>query len=159
MMNFPDSIFAEAAAFEADGVQSISAGATFGGGFREGKNVAGNRRPAPDKCMRTDTNKVVHRAQRADRRPIFDDDVATQCGSVGHDYMISDCAIVSNVRVSHDEVVAADAGESSALYGATIDGDEFANKVVVADFKARGLAVIADILWRESDGRKREEMI
>src|SRR5437588_4947000 len=129
MMNFADAFFAEAAALEAYGIQSISAGATFGGGFREGKNVAGNCRPATNKCVSADAHEVVHRAQRAHCGPILDDDMATQGRRVGHDYMISDYAVVSDVGVGHDQVVAADAGEPSAFGGAAIDGDEFADHV------------------------------
>jgi hypothetical protein len=66
---------------------------------------------------------------------------------------------VSDVGVSHDEVVAADAGEASAFDGAAIDGDEFADDIVVADFKSRGFAVVADVLRREADGRERKEVI
>ena len=64
-----------------------------------------------------------------------------------------------DVGVGHDEVVAAEASQASAFDGAAIDGDEFADDVVVPDFKARGLAVVADILRREADGRKRKEVI
>ena len=85
--------------------------------------------------------------------------MAAQGRGIRHDYVIADRAIVGDVRVSHDEVVAADAGETSAFDGTAIDGDEFANDVVVADFEARGLAVVADILRSEADGRKREESI
>ena len=159
MVNLANAVFAEATAFEADGIQSVGTGATFGGGFREGKDVARDRRPAADESVRADAHEVVHRAQRADRGPILDDDMAAQGGGVGHDYMIADGAIVSDVGVGHEEIVTADAGEASAFDGAAIDGDELANEVVVADFEARGFAVVADILRREADGRKRKEAI
>jgi len=56
------------------------------------------------------------------------------------------------VRVSHDEVMAADAGEAPAFDGAAIDGDELANDVVGADFEVRGFAVVAQILRGEAYG-------
>jgi hypothetical protein len=158
-VNFANTFFAEAAAFEPNSVQSKSAGAAFGGGFREGENVAGDRCSAADEGVSADAHEVVHRAQRTNRGPILDDDVAAQGRGVGHDYVVADRAVVSDMGVSHDEVVAADASEASALDGTAIDGDEFANDVVVADFKARGLAVVADILRSEADGREWEELI
>ena len=159
MVDLTYTVFAEAAAFEADGVQPISAGAALSGGFREGKNVASDRRAATDECVRADAHIVVHRAQCSDGGPILDNDMATQGRSVGHDYVIADGAVVRDVGVGHNEVVAAEASQASAFDGAAIDGDEFADDVVVADFEARGLAVVADILRREADGRKRKEVI
>jgi hypothetical protein len=159
MVNLADSVFGEAAALEAGGVQSVSASATFGSGFREGKDVASDRRPAADECMRADANKMVHRTKRSHRGPFFHDDVSAQSCGVGEDDVVSDHAIMRNVGVGHDESVAADASEASAFHGATIDGDEFADGVVVADFEARGFVFVTQILRRESDGGKREEAV
>jgi hypothetical protein len=159
VVNFANTFFAEAAAFEPNSVQSKSAGAAFGGGFGERKDVAGDRRSAADEGVSADAHEVVHRAQRTNRGPILDDDVAAQGRGVGHDYVVADRAVVSDMGVSHDEVVAADASEASALDGTAIDGDELANDVVVANFEPRGLAVVADILRSKADGGKRKEVI
>jgi len=85
--------------------------------------------------------------------------MAAKSRGVGHDDVVANRAVVSDVGVSHDEVVAADAGEASAFDGASVDGDELANDIVVADFETRGLALIADILWRQTYGGKRKELI
>ena len=85
--------------------------------------------------------------------------MAAKSRGVGHDDVVTNRAVVSDVGVSHDEVVAAYAGEASAFDGAAVDGDELANDIVVADFETRGLALIADILWRQTYGGKRKELI
>src|SRR5579864_3452049 len=114
-MNFANAFFAEAAAFETEGVQSVRMSPALGSGFGERKNVAGNGRPAADESMRADAHKVVHRTQRAYRGPILDDDMSTQGGSVCENDVIADHAVMGDVRVGHDQRVAADARQASAL--------------------------------------------
>src|SRR3982751_5552783 len=129
-------------AFEAHCVDSVSMSAALGSGFRERKNVTSNSRTATDERMRPDTDEVVHRTQRAHRRPILDDDMATQGRSVCHDHMIADRAIVGYVSVGHNQIVAADFCQAAAFDGATVNSDEFANNVVVANLKLRELTFV-----------------
>ena len=65
--------------------------------------------------------------------------------------MVADHAVVGNMAVGHDQRVIADTGQASAFCGAAIDGDKFADGVVVTDFKARGFAFVTQVLRGESD--------
>ena len=134
-------------------------GVAGGNGFGEGKHVAGDGGAASDEGVGTDANKMVHRTKRAHSSPFFHDDMASQSCGVGEDNVVADYAIVRNMRVGHDERVIADAGEASTLCGAAIDGDKFADGVVVADFKARRFAFVTQVLRGESDRRKRKKAI
>ena len=68
-------------------------------------------------------------------------------------------AIVADVRVGHDEIVAADARGAAAFHGAAIHGGEFAEFVVIADFERDALAVVCEILRIAADYAERIEVI
>src|SRR5690348_6869882 len=151
MVNPADAVFGETAALEAGGVESVGVGVAGGNGFGKRQHVASDGGAAADKRMGADANKMMHRTKRAHRGPFFHDDVSAQSCGVGEDDVVADHAVMGNVRVGHDERVIADKGQASALGGAAIDGDKFADSVVVADLEARRLAAVAYILRRESD--------
>ena len=129
------------------------------GGLGEGENVACNGGAAPDKSVSTDANEVMHRTQRAHHRPLPDRDVTSQGRGVGQNHVIADVAIVRDVGVGHDQRVAADPSQPAAFDGAAIDGDELADFVVIADFEARGLAGVGQVLRRHSDRAEGKESI
>ena len=58
--------------------------------------------------MRADAHEVVHRAERAHLRPIFHGHVSAKRRGVRQKHVVADSAIVRNVRVGHDQHVAAD---------------------------------------------------
>src|SRR5207248_2766471 len=91
--------------------------------------------------------------------PFFHGNVASQRGSVGEDHMISNNAVMRHVGIGHDQRVIPDASQAAALYSSAVDSHEFANCVVIADLKPCGLALIADVLRTQSDGRKWKEAI
>jgi hypothetical protein len=159
MVNLADAVFGETAALEAGGVQSIGVGVAGGDGFGKGQHVAGDSGAAANEGVGTDANKMVHRAKRAHRGPFFHDDMASQSCGVGEDNVVADHAVMGHVGVGHDQGVIADAGEASTLGGAAIDGDKFADGVIVADFKARRFAFVTQVLRGESDRRKRKKAI
>src|SRR5689334_8386220 len=69
--------------------------------------------------------------------------------------MVADHAVVSYVRVRHNQDVAADLGYAATLGGASVDGDALADVVVVAHLQRRALAVVGDILRIHADGTER----
>ena len=66
-------------------------------------------------------------------------------------------AIVRDVGVSHDQHVAAHAGQSAAFHRAAVDGDKLANLVVVADLEPRGFAGVGEVLRRHADRAEGKE--
>src|ERR1700752_2787003 len=97
--------------------------------------------------MRTDAHELVHRAQRAHHGPFFDGHVSGQGRAVHQHGVISDHAIMPDVRVGHDEQMTAPSGYAAAFDGSAIDGNVLANFVVVTNFELRGLAFVSDVLW------------
>ena len=77
---------------------------------------------------------ILHMTWPASVRPVHEHGV------------IADQAIVGDVRVGHDQIVAAEARDAAALDRAAIHGAEFAKLVRVADFERNALARVGQIL-------------
>src|SRR5262249_62331814 len=85
--------------------------------------------------------------------------MASQGGGVGQDYVVAYHAVVRHMRISHDQRVVPNASQASALHRSAIHGDEFADRVVIADLKPCGLCLVADVLGSQSDRRKWKKTI
>src|SRR6185312_346718 len=70
--------------------------------------------------------------------------------------VIADLAVVTNMRVRHDQNVTAYLCRAAALIRSAIDGDVLANDVVVADFQPRGLTAIGNVLRLGAERGERE---
>src|SRR6266852_6399442 len=101
-MDLADAFFAEAAPFQSNGIYAVGARLTRRNAFGEGKNVLGDDGAAADISMSTHAVKLMDRGKRAHGRPILHGDVASQCGRVGHNHMVAQGAVVSDVSISHD---------------------------------------------------------
>ena len=95
------------------------------------------------------------RRERADHGVVVHMNVAGELRAVFEHDAVADDAIVRDVRVGHDEIVAADARDVAAFVRAAVGGGEFAEFVGVARFEPGALAVIGEILRVAADGRKR----
>ena len=98
--------------------------------------------------MRAHFAKLVNERKAAQNRVIVNINVASKRAIVGHDSVIANGAIMRDMHVSHNPVIVADFGHAFILNGATIKGAEFANGIIVANFKCGRLACILFILRR-----------
>jgi hypothetical protein len=80
-----------------------------------------------------------------------------RCG-IGHNDVIADLAIVCHMTVSHDEVMAADHGDSVTTEGAAVQADELPEDIVIAYPKIGCFPVEFQILRICSHGTVAEEM-
>ena len=99
----------------------------------------------------------MHAGIGADIRPIFDDDVARECRGIGHDYTVADHAVVSNVRLGHDQTVVANLRQHPAG-GAAMNRHELANFIALSDSRFRWFAFVFQVLRSEPDGDKRKDV-
>src|SRR3954464_92574 len=88
----------------------------------------------------------MHRRECADRCPLLNDDVSGERGIVGHDDVVTHKTIVRDVRVSHEQAVAAELREATATGSPAVDGDALADLIVITDLKARLLAFELQVL-------------
>lgn len=137
-----DALGREAATLKPDGVSAIGAIFARGAGLGKWQDVLSDDGAAADVGMSSDTDELVNRAESADDSPLFDSDVSGERGGVGHDDVVSDEAIVSDVGIGHDEAVTADLRELAALNCAAVDGDVFTDFVVIANFEAGGFSFV-----------------
>ena len=79
-----------------------------------------------------DFNELVDTAHAADDCMVFYGDVACHAGEAGHDDVVAEVAVVGYMGVGLQHVVGAYPG-FAVFAGGTVDGDVFADQVVVAD--------------------------
>lgn len=159
MVNLGDALFTKSLAFEPDSVETIGMSIASGSSFRKGQDIAGDGCSASDEGMGADVDKVMYRAKRADDGMIVDDYVPAERGRIRHDDVVSDLAIVRDVGVRHDEIMAAHTRKSTAFHRAPIDGDKFADSVVISYLETRGFAGVSQILRSQADRAEWKEAV
>ena len=93
----------------------------------------------------------MHAAERFDHRPILHGDVAGEGDRVAELGMIAHFGVVRDVHIGHQEVVGADPRHQATALRAPMDGDELANLVAASDAGLRALALVLQILRRNTD--------
>ena len=83
---------------------------------------------------------------------------AKQC-CVGHDDVIAELAIVSNMAAGHEKIGVADGRGSVLFFASPVDRHAFAENVSVADDHSRIGAAVADILRLGADHHAGEKMV
>jgi len=73
--------------------------------------------------------------------------------------MAADLAVMREMHVRHDPVVAADAGHSRVERGAAVDGDVLADGIAVADLDRGVLAGVFLVLRRRADRGEMEDAV
>lgn len=147
----------EAAAFQPDLINSADLGRVAVGNH-EGRHVLNDFRASAEDGVLADAAKLVDPAQATDDRIVLDDDMSGQGAIVGKNDMIPDRAIVGDMGVGEEVIVISDDGLTSGT-GTAIDGAEFAEAVVVADFEVGRLGFVFEILRPLSNRTEREEMV
>ena len=97
-------------------------------------------------------------AHAADDRVVFHSDVAGCSGKAGHDDVVSEIAVVCHMGVCLKHIMRADTG-FAVFSRSTVDGDEFAEAVVIADDDRTVFAGKFQILWIFADDGVRIHMI
>ena len=82
-----------------------------------------------------------------------------QCGRVRHNDVIPQLAVVTDMRVGHQEIVIADPRYPTAPLGAAMNIDIFTKDVVMADREKRIFTLEFEILGLKTDGRKRIKLV
>src|SRR5262245_43912951 len=159
MMDLLDALFAEAASLQAHRVQAVRTRLARRGHFSKRQNILGDNRAAANVGMCTDAHKLMHAAKRADYRPFFHDNVTGYGRAIDKHRPVADDGVVANMRVGHDQRVAAQASYPAAFDRAPVDGDALSDNVMVADLQARLLASVTDVLRLNSDSAEREKAV
>src|SRR5580698_8893686 len=73
--------------------------------------------------------------------------------------MIAHLSIVRNMHLYHQQIVIANGGHHSSAFGSAMNIDELANLIAIADSRFTALAMILQVLSRNSDRRVRKENV
>ena len=150
-----DALGRKTAALEADRVDAVAS--RFARSDDQGKrrHVLRDHGVRADIGVAADAAELVDGAERADVRVILDGDVAGQRRAIGEDRVVADDAIVGDVRVGHEEIVAADAGDAAAFHRAAVHGAEFAETFSSpTSSEARSPLIFQVLRVAADDGRK-----
>jgi hypothetical protein len=85
--------------------------------------------------------------------------VACYSRAVHQHHVIANDAVVANVRVRHDQDVAANLSDAAAFCGSAIQRDVLADLVMVADLETCRLALIGNVLRRHTNRTKGKESV
>jgi hypothetical protein len=105
------------------------------------------------------TTELVHTRKRANRGVIVDRDVTRKRGRIRHDDVISQSAVMSDVRVCHYEVVVADSRTAATAFRTPMDIHILSKDVVVADREERLFTLILQVLRRQTDRAERIKLV
>ncbi len=123
------------------------------------RHVARDDRAAADEGVGADLRKLMHGAQAAERHPISHLDMASQGGAVRKHCIAAHDAIVCDVRIRHEQIVAPDGGHALVVSRPPVDGAVLAEHIPVADLQPRRLALILLVLGRIPEGGKRKDAV
>src|SRR4029077_5461922 len=106
-----------------------------------------------------DAAELLDGGEGAERGVVFKYDVSRECGGICKHGMGADLAIVCDVRVSHNQIVAAEPSDAAALRGAAVNGAELVKFVRVADFERDALPLVSQVLRVAANRTEGREMI
>src|SRR5882757_2361224 len=86
-------------------------------------------------------------------------DMSAQQNTIRQNRVTEDVAVMSDVRIRHQEISIAYPSDAVFFVGTAIDGDSFAKEIIVTDFNACRAALIAKVLWFGTDDRAGEKAI
>ena len=141
-------------ALQAFAIEPKGAGEVARDGHKRGdvlENHASHRR----KAVRPDCAELMHHGEGAEGDAVADLDVAGEGGSVRHDIVGTDPAVVGEVHVGHDPVPISHPGRA-ARPGSPVEGAELTNDVAVADLQASDLTPEFLVLGLLAEGAELE---
>src|SRR6267154_258834 len=90
--------------------------------------------------------KLVNPGKRADRRMIFNDNMARERSRVRHDDVVTENAVVADVGICHQKIVIADASVSAATFRSPVNVYVLSKNIVLADGEKGFFAPVLQIL-------------
>ena len=85
---------------------------------------------------------------------IVDDDVAGKRRRIGHDHVVPEDTIMSDVHLGHHETVIASPGQTAPTRGTAMDRNKLPDAVAPADFRFGSFACELQILRRQANRDK-----
>ena len=120
----------------------------------ERNDVAGDPAHAAQHRALADADELVHGGVAADEHVVGDRDVTAEHRAVGERDVVADVAVMTDMRIGHQEAAIADRGDAAVVLGAGADRHAFADLAVPADRQPRGAAAVSGRLRRACRARR-----
>src|SRR5581483_7357949 len=159
VVDLANTFAAETAAFQTDGIHPVGMGVARGDRLGERKYVFGHNRAATYISMRPNRSELMYGRKSSNRGPLRNVDMPGERGSVCHDYMVANKAVMRHMGIRHDQDVIANARYPTTRGRAPMQSDELANHIVIPDLEPGSFTGILQVLWRQSDRSKRKNSI
>ncbi len=154
-----EALAIEAAAFEPDRIHAITMGLALGDDARKRRHVLRDDGASADVGVAANAAKLMHGTERTDIRIVLDGHMARERGAIGENGVAADIAIVGNVGICHEKIVAADPRHAATLRGAAAHRGEFSKTVCISHDQFCALATEFQILRIPADGAERIENV
>ncbi len=125
---------------------------------RERNHVLDDLRATTRDDVLTDAAELMHGGEATEHNVVLNDDMAREGSVVGKDDVIPHDAVMRDVGVSEEVVIASDDG-LRADQGSTIHGAKLAEDVVVTHFEEGGFACIFEVLRLLTDAGVGVELV
>ena len=145
MAELLDRVLRISATLQTDAVQTVTF-RVISLNDRERRSILHHDGISANEGFKPDPAKLMHARVSADARTVGDLNVPGKRRRVCHDDIASELAVVSDVGLRHEEIVAADAGDAAAAGGAAMDSYKLANVVSLADLNCRRFTAVLEVL-------------
>src|SRR5262245_9106166 len=108
--------------------------------------------------MNTDSAKLMHSRESADSCIVLDNHVPGQGCRIGHNDVIAENTIMSDMCVDHEEIVIPNQGTTAALGRTTVHRDIFSEYVVITHHQLGIFPMVLEVLRRKPDGAIRKKL-
>ncbi len=102
---------------------------------------------------------MMHSHSAADGHGVRNVNVTSKHGSIGHDQLVTDLAIMGNMNASHQKTPITQLGDPIFFFARPIDRDALADRIVITDQDTRSTAAVTDVLRFTADHRPRMNMV
>ena len=134
-----------------DGVVSLSS--------RKWQNVFVHDTTAGNETAFADFGELIESANPANGDVVLNDGVTTQMRVIRDNDMIVNFAVVTDMDVGHQIIVVSNRRFAVSLTCRQVQGREFTDRVVVANFEAGGIIFVAEILRSPANDRTRTDVV
>src|SRR5882762_4024078 len=132
-------------AVDSEGLRGIA------GGHHVRRQILQQDSRDPGDGVRADRDELMGSGKPAEHGIVPDLDVTRKCRHIGEDRVVADPAVMRDMHVGHDPVVAADARDSRILHGAAAESAVFADGVAITDFERSLFTGVFLVLGRSAE--------
>src|SRR2546430_1478290 len=91
-------------------------------------------------------------------RSVINCHVTRQRRAIGHDHVVAQTTIMSDVSLGHDQTIVTDLSEQAAAFGAAVNGDKLSYSISLSNASLGKLTLVFEILRCQSYRNERKNV-